>query len=36
MSLEHVYWTMGEHGILGIFGAPDEESMTAFLLELGS
>ncbi len=36
VSLEHVYWTMGEHDILGIFEAPDEESMSAFLLELGS
>ena len=26
---------MGEHDILGIFDAPDEESMSAFLLELG-
>ena len=36
VSLEHVYWTMGEHDILGIFEAPDEENMSAFLLELGS
>ena len=36
VSLEHVYWTMGEHDILGIFEAPHEESISAFLLELGS
>jgi uncharacterized protein with GYD domain len=36
VSPEHVYWTMGEHDILGTFEAPDEESMSAFLLELGS
>ena len=24
VSPEHVYWTMGEHDILGTFEAPDE------------
>ncbi len=36
VSFEHVYWTMGEHDILVIFEAPDEESFSAFLLEVGS
>ena len=31
-----LYWTIGPHDIVAIVEAPDEESATAFLLELGS
>jgi uncharacterized protein with GYD domain len=31
-----LYWTVGPHDIVGIVEAPDDESATAFLLELGS
>jgi uncharacterized protein with GYD domain len=35
-SLERVYWTVGSYDLVGILEAPDDESVTAFLLELGS
>jgi uncharacterized protein with GYD domain len=35
-SLEQVYWTVGPYDIVTVIEAPDEESLTAFLLELGS
>jgi uncharacterized protein with GYD domain len=35
-SLERLYWTVGAYDLVGIFEAPDDESVTAFLLELGS
>ncbi len=31
-----LYWTVGPHDIFAIVEAPDDESVTAFLLELGS
>jgi uncharacterized protein with GYD domain len=31
-----LYWTIGPHDIVAIVEAPDDESATAFLLELGS
>jgi uncharacterized protein with GYD domain len=34
--LEQVYWTVGPYDIVTVIEAPDEESLTAFLLELGS
>ena len=36
VRLEHIYWTVGPYDIVAIAEAPDEESITAFLLELGS
>ncbi len=30
------YWTVGAYDIVGILEAPDDESATAFLLEVGS
>ena len=36
VSVEQIYWTVGPHDIAIIAEAPDEESATAFLLELGS
>jgi uncharacterized protein with GYD domain len=35
-SLEQIYWTVGPYDIVTVIEAPDEESLTAFLLELGS
>ena len=31
-----VYWTLGEHDIVGVIEAPDDETATAALLALGS
>ena len=31
-----VYWTVGPHDIVAILEAPDDESATAFLLQVGS
>jgi uncharacterized protein with GYD domain len=31
-----VYWTLGEHDIVGVLEAPDDETATAALLALGS
>ena len=33
---EQLYWTVGPYDIVAIIEAPDDESATAFLLELGS
>ena len=35
-SIEQVYWTVGPHDIVVILEAPDDESATALLLELGT
>ena len=34
--IEQVYWTVGSYDIVAIVEAPDDESTTAMLLELGS
>ncbi len=34
--IEQVYWTIGPYDIVAIIEAPDDESATAMLLELGS
>ena len=36
MSLEQVYWTIGPYDIVALGEAPDDESATAFAVELGS
>ena len=36
VSLEQVYWTVGPYDIAAIAEAPDDESVSAFLLELSS
>jgi uncharacterized protein with GYD domain len=36
VSLQHIYWTLGSYDIVVIAEAADEESITAFLLELAS
>ena len=35
-SIEQVYWTVGPYDLVTIIEAPDEESATSMLLELGS
>jgi uncharacterized protein with GYD domain len=35
-KIEQVYWTMGPYDIVSILDAPDDESSTAVLLELGT
>ena len=32
--IEHVYWTMGHYDIVGVIEAPDDESVTAMMLDL--
>jgi uncharacterized protein with GYD domain len=34
--LEHIYWTVGAHDLVGVVEAPDVESLSAFLLEVAS
>lgn len=36
VSLEQIYWTVGPHDIVGLAEAPDDESISAFCLELSS
>ena len=36
VSLQQIYWTVGSYDIVVIAEAADEESITAFLLELAS
>ncbi len=35
-TIEQVYWTVGPYDLVSILDAPDDESATAMLLELGS
>jgi uncharacterized protein with GYD domain len=35
-SFERLYWTVGPYDIVAMLEAPDDESATAFALELGS
>ena len=34
--IEQVYWTVGPYDIVAILDAPDDESVTAVMLDLGS
>jgi len=36
VSFQDVYWTLGEHDIVSIVEAPDDETLAAALLRLGS
>ena len=36
VRLEQIYWTVGPYDLVTVFEAPDNESVSAFLLELGS
>lgn len=35
-TIKEAYWTLGEHDIVVILEAPDDETATAFLLSLGA
>ena len=35
-KIEQVYWTAGSYDLVTIVEAPDDESLTAMLLEIGS
>ncbi len=35
-SVKGIYWTLGEYDLVGITEAPDDETATAILLELGA
>ena len=34
-TLKEIYWTLGQHDIVAIFEAPDDETMTAIGLIIG-
>ena len=36
VELEQIYWTVGPYDIVAIAEAPDDESISAFLLELSA
>ena len=36
VRLGQIYWTVGSYDLVSTFEAPDDESISAFLLELGS
>ena len=36
VTIEQVYWTVGAHDLVAFMEASDVESLSAFLLELGS
>ena len=36
LELERAYWTVGAYDMLTIFEASDEETLSAYLLEIGS
>ena len=36
VNVKDIYWTLGNVDVVGIFEAPDEASITAFALALGS
>ena len=36
VSLGQIYWTVGPYDLVSVFEAPDDQSVSAFLLELGS
>lgn len=36
VGLGQIYWTVGPHDLVGVVEAPDDESLSAFLLELAS
>jgi uncharacterized protein with GYD domain len=36
LKLEQAYWTVGAYDMVAVFTAPDDEAMSAHLLEIGS
>ena len=35
-QLVHLYWTLGDYDLIGIFDMPDDASITAMALEVGA
>ncbi len=35
-AIERVYWTVGPHDLVAVVQAPDDESIAAMMVELGS
>ena len=36
MRIDRLYWTVGPYGVVAVLEAPDEETVSAFALELGA
>ncbi|HZO95786.1 MAG TPA: GYD domain-containing protein [Gaiellaceae bacterium] len=36
IAIEHIYWTLGPHDVVGVIDAPDDETLTKALLALGA
>ena len=36
VNVKEIYWTMGRYDIVTVMEAPDSESITAFMLSIGS
>ena len=36
LKVEHAYWTVGAYDMVTVFEAPDDEALSAHLLEIGS
>jgi uncharacterized protein with GYD domain len=36
LKLEQAYWTVGAYDMVAVFDAPDDEAISAHLLEIGS
>ena len=36
LKLEQAYWTVGPYDMVAVFEAPDDEALSAHLLEIGS
>ena len=36
VTIKQIYWTLGSHDMVAIFEAPDEASLTAFGLHIGT
>lgn len=36
LALKHAYWTTGPYDLVSIFEGPDDEAMSAYLLEIAS
>jgi uncharacterized protein with GYD domain len=36
ITLTHIWWTIGPHDLVAVVDAPDDETLTAALLALGS
>jgi uncharacterized protein with GYD domain len=36
ITIDDIYWTVGPHDLVGIFTAPDDETLAAAMLTLGA